>query len=351
MNQTPQIATATTSNPDRKSAAEEAMHARLGNIPTRLARAMIGLGRELGHLWAQELRSEPQTAPIRLAEWIDAHDIVRQYETPNTKATSAVEPFPRTYSDESQRIHWAIEHRVRDGVRPETVLRVEITRQWPTVKVLQAALRSATNERDDMGPNLCEDASGKTFDALKAAQDALQVALDNPNLKRGEVVCSINLHEDGSSSWGMMSLRAEGRHWRRLTKLIAAAGYSLPYGIPLQQQFRRSLEMALKAMINYETLAEEARRHGYEVPQPHSDSLYAWELWGLNYQCQTAALTSWIGEQVETLGGRRPPEGVLKLWYTTFRGDDSQIAAILKGQQGPERSARPRLPSVNPALS
>mgnify|MGYP000414381833 FL=1 len=321
-----------------RSEADTKMHAHLGNLPPRLARALIGLGREMGHIWAMDLRSTPATSPIRVSEWVAAHEL-------HEARGSEVAPFPLVYSDKTQRVHWTVERSVRPG-STSAVLRVEITRQWPTVATLQKALYAATNERDEAGPNLSEDASGAAYDALKAAQDGLQAALMSPALRRGQTVCSVLLHEDGRATWGTTDLRAEGRHWRRLVRLIVAAGYSMPTDAHLH----KPLVTALVAMNTYDDLCAAARQAGYDVPTPHSDSLYAWELWGLKYGCSTTAITSWIAEQVEALGGTQPPPAVLKLWYTTYRGDDCQLPGILRSQQQAKPSA-PRLPSVNPALS
>ena len=100
-------------------------------VPPRLARALIGLGREMGHIWAMDLRSTPATSPIRVSEWVAAHEL-------HEARGSEVAPFPLVYSDKTQRVHWTVERSVRPG-STSAVLRVEITRQWPTVATLQKA--------------------------------------------------------------------------------------------------------------------------------------------------------------------------------------------------------------------
>ena len=116
-----------------RSEADTKMHAHLGNLPPRLARALIGLGREMGHIWAMDLRSTPATSPIRVSEWVAAHEL-------HEARGSEVAPFPLVYSDKTQRVHWTVERSVRPG-STSAVLRVEITRQWPTVATLQTYLK------------------------------------------------------------------------------------------------------------------------------------------------------------------------------------------------------------------
>lgn len=314
---------ARTTDPElhRHGAAGVRMDRAINDIPPRLLRALISMGRALGHPWALAIAERPMRGvAIDVSEWVDAEDAQAQAGGP--------EPFPLTYTDEQRGLRWS---------HDAAGLMVVITRPYREVVILRERLQDAERELLALNGRGVDGMSQMSADwptlaPLLNAHKAALLALESETLQQGQIVCGLLLKADGTAEWHPATAappqRAEGRHWRLLMKLLYAAGYALP---PIH--FSSDLFRALEAIERYEGLAAATREAGYEVPALPSDELISWVAWGIKAGVSHAALEEFISERVVALGGRVPPLDVVRLWVITSNADLHEIAAALRAQQ------------------
>jgi hypothetical protein len=305
----------------RHGAAGVRMDRAINDIPPRLLRALISMGRALGHPWALAIAERPMRGvAIDVSEWVDAEDAQAQAGGP--------EPFPLTYTDEQRGLRWS---------HDAAGLMVVITRPYREVVILRERLQDAERELLALNGRGVDGMSQMSADwptlaPLLNAHKAALLALESETLQQGQIVCGLLLKADGTAEWHPATAappqRAEGRHWRLLMKLLHAAGYALP---PIH--FSSDLFRALEAIERYEGLAAATREAGYEVPALPSDELISWVAWGIKASTNHNALREFIRDAVAELGGPRPPEDVLRLWVITSNADLREIATTLRAQQ------------------
>ena len=318
---TPSSARTTDPELHRHGAAGVRMDRAINDIPPRLLRALISMGRALGHPWALAIAERPMRGvAIDVSEWVDAEDAQAQAGGPL--------PFPLSYTSEDRRLRWAVE--------PGFIM-LTITRPYREVAILRQRLLDAERELlalNGRGVDGLSQMSAEwpTLAPLLNAHKAAVLALESETLQQGQIVCGVTLLPDGSATWHPATeappQRAEGRHWRLLMKLIHAAGYALP---PIR--FSADLDRALDAMGRYEGLAAATREAGYEVPLLPSDELISWVAWGIKAGVSHAALEEFISERVVALGGHKLPPEVAQLWIISTNADLQDVAARLRWQQ------------------
>ena len=318
---TPSSARTTDPELHRHGAAGVRMDRAINDIPPRLLRALISMGRALGHPWALAIAERPMRGvAIDVSEWVDAEDAQAQAGGP--------EPFSLTYTDEQRGLRWS---------HDAAGLMVVITRPYREVVILRERLQDAERELLALNGRGVDGMSQMSADwptlaPLLNAHKAALLALESETLQQGQIVCGLLLKADGTAEWHPATAappqRAEGRHWRLLMKLLHAAGYALP---PIH--FSSDLFRALEAIERYEGLAAATREAGYEVPALPSDELISWVAWGIKAGVSHAALEEFISERVVALGGHKLPPEVAQLWIISTNADLQDVAARLRWQQ------------------